>query len=60
MAMAVSRDFIDNKCIGFGEYLCKCENQVEDNPYWCPRCDMLRKQMQEIAKKAGINYEQIL
>lgn len=32
-------------CIGFGEYEGKCQNEAGTpwTPYWCPRCDALRR-----------------
>ena len=32
------------RCLGFGEFEDKCENNPGDwpNPYWCERCDKLR------------------
>ena len=32
-------------CIGFGEYEGKCQNEAGTpwTPYWCPRCDELRR-----------------
>lgn len=33
-------------CVGFGPYEGKCENEAGTpwTPYWCPRCDKLRKE----------------
>lgn len=33
-------------CIGFGEFEGKCPNKIgeHDSPYWCERCDRLRKE----------------
>ncbi len=32
------------KCIGFGEFLGKCENEAGTrwSPHWCERCNKLR------------------
>lgn len=39
------------KCIGFGPYEGKCENEAgtPQTPYWCQRCDDLR--VQHISKR---------
>lgn len=50
-----------NKCIGFGEFQGKCENDAGstiNSPYWCQRCDDLRcnhitNQMEALSKKLG-------
>lgn len=33
-----------SKCLGFGEFERKCENEAGSawGPYWCQRCDELR------------------
>jgi len=49
------------KCLGFGDYEGKCQNVAGTafTPYWCPRCDALRRdaitaQLDAIAKSVGI------
>lgn len=34
------------KCMGFGEYKGKCENEAGTpwTPHWCMRCDELRRE----------------
>jgi len=46
------------KCIGYGIYRGKCSNQAGTpwTPYWCKRCDEIRKktvtkQLKEIGKE---------
>lgn len=46
------------KCIGYGPYEDKCENEAGTpwSPYWCSRCNALRmeaiaKQFEEIDKR---------
>lgn len=43
------------KCIGFGRYEGRCENEAMDGRYWCKRCEELRikhldKRFEEISK----------
>lgn len=49
------------KCIGFGEYEGKCDNEAGTKwtPHWCLRCDELRRahitrQLEDIGKRFGI------
>lgn len=46
------------RCLGFGEFEGKCQNEAgtSASPFWCPRCDGLRrdhisKQLDEINSK---------
>lgn len=34
------------KCVGFGPHEDKCENEAGTpwTPYWCPRCDEMRRE----------------
>lgn len=55
------------KCIGFGEYEGRCENQSNgerQNPNWCDRCDKLRHrritgQREDILKSYKKDWEGI-
>lgn len=47
-----------SKCLGYGPYEGKCDNKAGTpwTPYWCPRCDEIRKatitkQLESIAAK---------
>ena len=31
------------KCLGYAQYEGKCENETNKNPYWCDRCDEIRR-----------------
>lgn len=49
------------RCVGFGEFERKCTNEAGTawTPYWCERCDKMRrdhitKQLKEIAKHVGL------
>lgn len=47
------------KCVGFGEYTGKCENEALGgwSKYWCKRCNKLR--IEHIAKQFEIIESEI-